>query len=723
MKKYILIILVIVFAGSCKDFLVEKQVNTLKPDYYTTEVGLESLIQGLYVYARVKNEWDANGVKLVEPETDAYMTANASTAKIGAADYGGDVSTIAGNVGNYLGGANSTFAPMGAYPHINNCNVALALMDSLRPGRFGSDNAFAISRKAEILFLRSWAYYLITNQLGDVPLTLKANYQDPGIYYFTKSKMEIIYKQIIKDVRFAYANLPTVQTDQGRVTKWAAGHFLAKLYLNRAQAAGFQGNAQDHLSMLYKGSVTTDLDSVISISTEVINGVGGTGALAADYWTLFNPAVAEANPSKEVLWAAQFDVNQNLDGRFGNRDVNYNVGNYTNQTGVTRSQAYGRPFGEFKPTDWGYDNFRDKVNDSRYYKTFSYEYISNMPLATSTSYLWDSKSAAYWNSKNPSSPPIVVGPDGKTWPKRILPGARALIFIENQQSEALDSAMVLNQAFQFIVRWVKSSKTGKLYYRLLFDGTNMGLATGVTAPYLSSKKLVDPLKGGSTSETNFNSEGGTRDFILMRLAETYLIRAEAYGRKGDYTSAVADINVLRQRAAYKAGEYRPSVLVQWEPQAASLTPGEKVDPFVASGTSSGLIQITPNIFTPGMPEAIAEKYIPTVTSQSDMFIHFIYNEKAREFLSEGLAWEDLHNAGILYERVIYLNQMAAPSTQALWPVAANKSANGQDGKGKGNYQKYHTFRPWPNTFTSLLTDPKGIVLDDDTRKAYQNPGY
>ena len=56
----------------------------------------------------------------------------------------------------------------------------------------------------------------------------------------------------------------------------------------------------------------------------------------------------------------------------------------------------------------------------------------------------------------------------------------------------------------------------------------------------------------------------------MRLAETYLIRAEAYGRKGQYAQAVDDINVLRQRAAYKAGESRPNVLVEWEPKAAIL---------------------------------------------------------------------------------------------------------------------------------------------------------
>jgi hypothetical protein len=251
----------------------------------------------------------------------------------------------------------------------------------------------------------------------------------------------------------------------------------------------------------------------------------------------------------------------------------------------------------------------------------------------------------------------------------------------------------------------------------------MGLSTTRTAPYLSVRKFVDPSKGGSTNESNYNSEAGTRDFILMRLAETYLIRAEAYGRKGDYASAISDINVVRQRAGYKAGEARPSVLAQWEPQAVALSGAELTAPYPSSGTSINAMKITENIFTPGTSEATAEGYIPTVTSKADMFVHFIYNEKAREFLGEGLGWEDLHNAGILYDRVVYHNQMASPMA-GLWPVAYNKSSgNGQDGNGKGQYRKELTFRMWPNAYTTLLTDEKGIVLDDATRKAYQNPGY
>lgn len=716
MKKYIICLLIITSFPACTDFLEEKQVSTLTQDYYNTESGLDALISGLYVYSRVKHEWDSNGAKLIDPETDQYMHAGANSAfaKANSSAFGTDVSSIAANVVNFIGSANASYAPMGAYPHINNCNIALEQIETVKPGKFGTDAAFAKTRKAEVLFLRAWAYYLISNQMGDVPLLLTSKRQDNGIYYYPKSSLETIYKQIISDVKFAYENLPVSQAQRGRITKLAAGHFLAKLYLNRAQAAEFQNNAEQHLKMLYKGNVSTDLDSTIFYASAVIAGSSG---LAPDYWTLFDPKVSETNPSAEVLWAAQFDINTTMNGRFQNRSCNYHTGDYTNQTGVTRAMAYGRPFGTYKPTDWAYDNFNDKVNDSRYYKTFQYEYISNMATG-STSYTWGAKAAAWWNANKPAGTAAVTASQ-----KRIDLGKRALTYIENQKEEALDSAMVHSQPYQFMVRWVKSAVTGKYYYRLFIDGTPMGLATTRTAPYLSSKKYVDPNRGGSADEANFNSESGTRDVILMRLAETYMIRAEAYGRKGTYNLAVDDINVLRTRAAYKAGENRPEICAVLEPQAANLSEGERLSPYRVETSTFNMIRVTENHFSPGTPEALAENYIPLATSKRDMFIHFIYNEKAREFLSEGLAWEDQHNAGILYDRVMYLNQVAS-SRAGLWPVAANTAnANGQDGNGKGTYQKHYTFRVWPKAYLDLLTDESGLPLDAAAKSAYQNPGY
>ncbi|SHL13531.1 Starch-binding associating with outer membrane [Chitinophaga jiangningensis] len=717
MKRYIPIVLVLLAGSldSCKKFLTEKQVSNLTQDYYNTEEGLNSLINGLYNISRLKNEWDASGARLVQAETDAYMSATNTYATMTAAIYGSNVATIAStNMYNFLGATNADNPPMGVYPHINNCNIALDIIDNQKPGKFGTDENYRKTKRGEILFLRAWAYYLVTNQLGDVPLTLTPKRADNGIYYYPKAKLEDIYKQIIGDMREAYANLPATVSEQGRVTKLAAGHFLAKLYLARAQAATFQNSGDNSLKMLYKGNVATDLDSVISITTDVINTAGGAAGLAQDYWTLFDPKVSETTPSKEVLWAAQFDVNTSLNGRFNNRSVNYHTGNYTDATGVTRAMAYGRPFGTFKPTDFGYDVFTDKVNDSRYYKTFQYEYICN----AAGSWTWNANAAAWWNANKPAGEPAVVAGA----PRATL-GKRALIYLENQKSEALDSTMVMSQPYQFAVRWIRSAVTGRTYYRVNYNQNPIGLNTGSPAPYLSVKKFVDPLRGGSADESNFNSESGTRDAILMRLGETFLVRAEAYGRKGMYNDALADINVIRQRAAYKSGESRPQVLIQWEPAAAALTAGEKTTPYPANGASFNAIRATEEYFTPGTPQALAERYIPTATSKAELFVQFIYNEKTRELLGEGMLWEDMHNAGILYDRTVYLNQMASPLA-GRWPVADNPvNGGGQDGNGKGQMKKEYTFRPWPSNYLLQLTDANGKPLDAAAMAAYQNPGY
>src|SRR5688572_3265754 len=153
MKKYIPILIMVLVGSfsSCKKFLEEKQVSNLTQEYYNTEDGLNALINGLYVYARVKHEWDVNGARLTQAETDAYMTADNTYATLTATRYGSNVSTIAAsNVFNYLGSANATNAPMGAYPHINNSNIALDIIDNIKPGRFGTDETFRKQKRSEI---------------------------------------------------------------------------------------------------------------------------------------------------------------------------------------------------------------------------------------------------------------------------------------------------------------------------------------------------------------------------------------------------------------------------------------------------------------------------------------------------------------------------------------------------------------------------------------------
>ena len=64
-------------------------------------------------------------------------------------------------------------------------------------------------------------------------------------------------------------------------------------------------------------------------------------------------------------------------------------------------------------------------------------------------------------------------------------------------------------------------------------------------PYPFYKTFMDPVKGGRPTG---RAVGGNGDWYVYRLAETYLLRAEAYYWKGQLAEAAADINMVRQRA-------------------------------------------------------------------------------------------------------------------------------------------------------------------------------
>jgi starch-binding outer membrane protein, SusD/RagB family len=71
------------------------------------------------------------------------------------------------------------------------------------------------------------------------------------------------------------------------------------------------------------------------------------------------------------------------------------------------------------------------------------------------------------------------------------------------------------------------------------------IGTNQRRNYPSLLKFLDPLR------PSINETAGRRDFPVFRLAEMYLIAAEAAWRQNKNAEAAAFINVLRERAAFR----------------------------------------------------------------------------------------------------------------------------------------------------------------------------
>jgi hypothetical protein len=191
--------------------------------------------------------------------------------------------------------------------------------------------------------------------------------------------------------------------------------------------------------------------------------------------------------------------------------------------------------------------------------------------------------------------------------------------------------------------------------------------------------------------------------------------------------------VLRKRAAYHVGEKRNDVLVTLEPAVITgrltIPAAEKVAPYSVSTDSYSKIAVDGTEWQGGTAKAKLENYPPTAVTDLNRFVHFIYNERARELIFEETCWEDLHNAGILYDRVFYHDQLGAPSTSTGttdFPFPLDDISTGTIGArgvGKGLFQKFNTFKAWPQSYLELLTDDQKNPLTVAAKAAYQNPGY
>ena len=123
-------------------------------------------------------------------------------------------------------------------------------------------------------------------------------------------------------------------------------------------------------------------------------------------------------------------------------------------------------------------------------------------------------------------------------------GDMAFAYLENTKETAIDIKEALAQPFVLLARWIKDGN--KYYYRapIKSDGSSYAYnnATYVGLDKVSGTGGPTTAKYTDPNRNSYDSYYSSRDIPLFRLAETFLIRAEAYGRKGNFSAAVLDIN-------------------------------------------------------------------------------------------------------------------------------------------------------------------------------------
>jgi len=362
-----------------------------------------------------------------------------------------------------------------------------------------------------------------------------------------RSSVEDFYKVIFGDLDVAIANLAPGKSTTGRITQDVAKAFKARMSLTRASSTN---NAA-----MYAQAAT--------LAKEVI--ASGRYALFSDFKSLWDMKNAEGGTNSEVVYYVNYTNDDTMNGDYdpaagkGNNSHLHYIMVYDKQPGMERSIAYGRPYQRYVPTLHLLDLFNENI-DQRYAGTFQTVWKANVPnLKAGT----------------------VTG-----YPKMAL-GDTSMVFLKT----AATAEQNANAAGRYKI----------------FDRNTMYKSDGtllLRSQFIQLSKFMDPTRLAA------NQEWSSRDGFVIRIAEMYLIAAEALMNTNP-TEALKYMNDLRKKRAVA---------------------GKETDMEVAA---------------------------------KDLTIDFILDERARELAGELFRWYDLKRTGKLVSYVQKYNMDAKANIKEI----------------------------------------------------------
>jgi len=486
------LLLLAILSFSCenweKEFLSETPLDFYAPENsYVTYSDFEAAVLNLYFRYR-SDFWDdssSGGYPYAGFRNTDFIYG---TSAAGLINYAGNLQSTSGSVYSYF------WQP--AYRLIYDANAIIERADAPASELTEQENTLI---KAEAMFFRGLMYKMLANMYGGVPITLEET-KEPKRDYVRATRDET-YLQAAEDLKFAAENLPNInEVDDSRISNLAAYNVLSEVYISLEQWINAINAATVVINYPGMALMTERFGTQVDPEGNRFPAPFNDTVYGGDvYWDLFRPGNQNRSTGNtEAIWVTQYahDIPGGNGGGF-----------------ALERQACPRTYrASVKDTDGTLNLVAPQPNT----------YLSGRGIGgmrPTNFFLWE-----LWERS---------GYDQD---------------IRNSKYNMIRDMPVMNPASEHYGKWVFRDNV-PLQYSAESDSTRdwypysaKATTVGRHPEYLY---LPDQTVPGSLTSSARNTY---RDNYIIRLAETYLLRAEAHLGNSDLVNAAADINVVRRRA-------------------------------------------------------------------------------------------------------------------------------------------------------------------------------
>ena len=373
------------------------------------------------------------------------------------------------------------------YGYIYSCNVIIDRAESSLVKWNTEEEKNAIVGEAK--FLRAFAYRFLGNMWGKAPIVLEET-TSPQFNYQSATQEEI-YKQCKEDLLFAVQWMPEIDNQKGgRASNVAARHLLSEILICLKDYNGAVEQATAVINNPSMSLMTERFGKLKDFTFEGYDYQGEKEPWGDVYWDLFRENnFNRIDGNKECIWNVQFDVELQGGGNTGVSGGNFGL-----------ERWFGAAWWSQKDLD-GTPNWLKDILGGRPVGAVS-------PTKYAAEQIWQYKDS--WNKD------------------------------------------IRNSKYNMKREYYWTNPNGRFYGQLMTEETLGDKATSFQVTDPTYMKIIaaqhhGQFKDATSGETHDNGRI-YKDWYIIRLAETYLLRAEANLLAGKADAAAADINAVRNRA-------------------------------------------------------------------------------------------------------------------------------------------------------------------------------